>query len=82
MDIQNLQEKLSYQVLAHNVQYLSKFIPRTIEKLKFQNLIYELGDNIRIRSDIRSDKDLFAKILTIIQAKGITTFPLIYVAWY
>jgi hypothetical protein len=53
-----------------------------VKKLKFQNLIYQAGDNIRIRSDINSQKDLYAKILTMIQAKNITPFPLIYVAWY
>ena len=41
-----------------------------------------MGENIRIRSDIRSDKDLYARILNIIQAKSVTPFPLVYVAWY
>jgi len=35
-----------------------------------------------MRSDINSQKDIYAKILAIIQAKSITPFPLIYVAWY
>ena len=35
-----------------------------------------------MRSDINSSKDLYAKILAIIQTKNITPFPLIYVAWF
>lgn len=57
-------------------------ILRLVRQLKFQNITYQVGDNIRIRSDINCKKDLFAKILVIIQAKNITPFPLIYVAWY
>ncbi len=45
-------------------------------------MTYQVGDDIRIRLDIDSQKDVYAKILTIIQAKNITPFPLVYVAWY
>jgi len=44
--------------------------------------MYQVGDNIKMRSDINSQEDLYAKILIIIQAKNITPFPLVYVAWY
>ncbi len=70
--------------LKLNPVKFSKFnsINRVIKKLKFQNIIYQAGDNIRVRSEVNSQKDLFAKILIIIQAKNITPFPLIYVIWY
>ena len=55
---------------------------RLINTVKFQNIPYQVGDNIRVRSEINSHKDLYAKILSIIQSKNITPFPLIYVAWY
>lgn len=53
-----------------------------INKLKFQNLIYQPGDNIQLRTDINSPNALYAKILSIIQAKNVTNFPLVYVLWY
>lgn len=49
--------KLNLFIKSQHVMF-SKFIQllkyRLIKKLKFQNLIYEAGDNIRIRSDILS----------------------------
>ena len=64
------------------MQYHFFIIFRIINKLKFQNINYQVGDDIRIRLDINSQKDVYAKILAIIQAKNITPFPLVYVAWY